>query len=370
MHYVAIHIIQSVPPANINRDDSGSPKSTVYGGVRRARVSSQAWKRATREAFNKALPPSKVGTRTKEVADLVAREIRLQAVDIEEPDAVDMAEDVLKNCGFKLTKPKAKEGQEAGPGESGYLMFLSHIQVQKLAAAAIAAKESGDAAGHYKQVKVKQLIDADHSVDIALFGRMVAEVPELGVDAACQVAHAISVHALHPEYDYFTAVDDAQESDEPGAGMIGTIEYNASTYYRYAVVNVDLLRENLGHEGATREALSAFIDAFTTSMPSGKQNTFANGTLPSAVLVFVGEGQSSNFAEAFEVPIKEQGDGYVRPASRALSDYATAMFEAWGRPATVLAAALPRADVVLSLGESVPFSELGHRAAEAATVAS
>ncbi len=370
MHYVAIHIIQSVPPANINRDDSGSPKSTVYGGVRRARVSSQSWKRATREAFKGLLPPEAIGTRTKDIAKLVAEEIRKQDGGVDYVTAVSLAEGVLKACGFKLSAPKAKDGEEPAPEQSGYLMFLSHVQVEKLAAAALAARQTEDSAAYYKKIKVKTLVDQDHSVDIALFGRMVADAPDLGVDAACQVAHALGVHALHPEFDYFTAVDDLQKDDESGAGMIGTIEYNASTYYRYAVINVDLLRENLGHEAATREAIAAFVEAFTTSMPTGKRNTFANGTLPSAVVVAVGEGQPSNLSEAFEVPVKDSARGYVEPAAEALRDYATDLFNAWGRPAVVLSSALPKARAVLELGETVAFSDLGRRAAEVAVVAS
>lgn len=375
MRYLAIHIIQSVPPANINRDDSGSPKSTMYGGVRRARVSSQAWKRATRMAFQQTLDPEKIGTRSKEVFELVAKEIdRQSGIDSSQiadngPRLESMAKavSVLGACGFTPAKAKAKKDGETDLEKLGYLMFLSGAQIRNLAQVAIAAEASGeDPKTYYKAAGVKSLAAQDHSVDIALFGRMVADAPDLNVDAACQVAHALGVHALQTEFDYFTAVDDEQQDDESGAGMIGTIEFNASTLYRYAVINLDLLEHNLGSAAATHEAVQAFVDAFITSMPSGKQNTFANGTLPSAALITTGVGHPANFAEAFEVPIEAKGEGYVRPAAAALASYAEEIFDAWGRPEQVFVAGLPSAESVLRLGERVPFSELGARSAEAA----
>lgn len=136
---------------------------------------------------------------------------------------------------------------------------------------------------------------------------MVADATDLNVDAAAQVAHAISVHGVETEFDYFTAVDDhkaADDEEDAGAGMIGTVEFNSSTLYRYATIDVDRLQENLGNTDATRKAVEAFIDAFSTSMPTGKQNTFANRTLPEAIVVSVRERQSINLAGAFEVPVE------------------------------------------------------------------
>nr|MBA3339867.1 type I-E CRISPR-associated protein Cas7/Cse4/CasC [Geodermatophilaceae bacterium] len=282
---IDIHVLQTVPPSNLNRDDTGSPKSAMYGGVKRARVSSQAWKRATRIAFSRTVDSSTLGVRTRRVVELLGEEILRQDPQ-SEPDAHALAEATLTAAGIKI-KPSRKKGE---PNESGYLLFLSRRQVHNLAAAAVAAKGQPDLPAALKSAGVKALADQEHSVDMALFGRMVADSTDLNVDAAAQVAHALSVHAVETEFDYFTAVDDHKSADveeDAGAGMIGTVEFNSSTLYRYATVDVNRLQDNLGDAGAARRAVEAFIDAFVTSMPSGKQNTFANRTLPDAVLIQV-----------------------------------------------------------------------------------
>src|SRR5690606_18175231 len=245
-----VHVLQTVPPSNINRDDTGSPKGAVYGGVRRARVSSQAWKRATREAFKNVLDPAELGTRTKRVADLVAERIRELDADIPYAEALELAAaTVAAATGSKIEKPKRRKNDEedAAP-ESSYLMFLSARQRDGLAELAVQGR--ADIKAFLKdpenKKRAKQIANTGHSIDIALFGRMVADSSDINVDASAQVAHAISVHAADIESDYYTAVDDRRKDDEPGAGMIGTVEFNAATLYRYAAVDVDLLSANLG----------------------------------------------------------------------------------------------------------------------------
>ena len=239
--YVDIHVIQSLPPSCVNRDDSGSPKSAVYGGVRRLRVSSQSWKRAARLYFNNLLDASDVGVRTKRVAELLAAQIAEDAPDLAE-SAPNLVGEVFKLAKIKLSAPRKKDG----PLESGYLLFLSTSQIARLAELAIAAARSGEA---LDAKAVKKIFKEAHAVDIALFGRMVADNTDLNIDAACQVAHAISTHAAQNEYDFFTAVDDEKsrsEEEDAGAGMMGTVEFSSATMYRYATVNVDMLRHNLG----------------------------------------------------------------------------------------------------------------------------
>ena len=161
-------------------------------------------------------------------------------------------------------------------------------------------------------------------VDLALFGRMVATKDSKGqplnFDAAAQVAHAISTHAVENEYDYFTAVDDCSPEDNAGAGHLGTVEFNSSTLYRYATVNVVELRNMLGEKAP--EAVKAFIEAFIRSMPTGKQNTFANWTRPDAVYVTVRRDQPVNMAGAFEKPVRAGNDGYIQRSIQALAAYA------------------------------------------------
>jgi CRISPR system Cascade subunit CasC len=319
---VDLHVLQTVPPSNLNRDDTGSPKKARYGGVERARVSSQAWKRAMRQHFREVLDTSELGTRTKRVVELVAEAI--VARDTSRSDEAEaLAKAVLTAGGIKLAVPRGKKDV---PEESGYLLFLSRQQIDRLAGLAVATDG-------FDKKAAQAVIKQQNSVDLALFGRMVADVTDLNVDAAAQVAHALSTHAVDTEYDYFTAVDDHKAADieeDAGAGMIGTVEFNSSTLYRYATVDVDLLRHNLGDDEATVRAIRAFIDAFVRSMPTGKQNTFANRTLPDALVVSVRDDQPVSYVGAFEeqVHVAESG-GRVAASVERLAGYAKDVADAY-----------------------------------------
>jgi CRISPR system Cascade subunit CasC len=223
--------------------------------------------------------------------------------------------------GIKLEKPKRRGKKENDPAQdeaeqSQYLLFLSRRQVDQLASLAVEAASNGTAVD---KGAAKRAADTSHSVDVALFGRMVADATDLNVDAAAQVAHAISVHAVDNEFDYFTAVDDRAPEENVGAGMIGTIEFNSSTLYRYATVDLAGLRHNLGDDTATAAAVSAFVKAFVTSMPTGKQTTFAHRTLPDAVVVQLRTGQPVNLVGAFEDAVEaDSGASRVRRAAERL----------------------------------------------------
>lgn len=352
--YIEIHAIQSVPPSNLNRDDAGAPKSAIYGGVTRSRVSSQAWKHAIRQDFNRRLDPMDIGTRSRMLVSEIQKVIAQQREDLAD-QAEGLAVAAMEAAGFKKPVPRKARGKDAaGPPETGYLVFLSQRQIHRLADAAIEASEEADPLKAMRAAKVKALVDAEHSVDLALFGRMVADSTDLNVDAACQVAHAISVHEAVPEYDFYTAVDDAksrnEDEEDAGAGMMGTVGFVSATMYRYAAINVEQLRINLGNDDAVRLAVEAFVRSFVDSMPSGKQNTFANGTRPSAVLLTVATGQPTSLVGAFEQPVRST-DGYVRPAIEALARHATEVFEAWRTPSKVLVTGLTS-----DLG---PLAELG-----------
>lgn len=361
--YVEIHAIQSVPPSNINRDDSGAPKSAVYGGVPRSRVSSQSWKHAIRKDFADRLDPAQRGWRSKRLVGRIAAAITAQNADLTDR-AEALAVQAMTAAGFKapaVPKKAKNDGTDAVP-ETGYLVFLSQRQIELLAEAAVTAADEPDPVKAMKAAKVRALADSEHSVDIALFGRMVADSTDLNVDAACQVAHAISVHAATPEYDYFTAVDDERAANEDetdaGAGMIGTVGFVSATMYRYAAVNVDQLRVNLGDDAAAATALQEFLRSFIDAMPSGKQNTFANGTRPEAVLVTVGEGQPASLVGAFEKPIASE-DGYVAQAVKNLAEYAGEVFGTWRRPAHTYVVGLPsRVEPLAELGAVTGVDEM------------
>lgn len=322
---IEIHAIQTVPPANLNRDDTGSPKTAIFGGHRRARVSSQSWKRAMRLHFRETLDAADLGRRTKQIVELVTDRVKAAA-----PGLADQARDLtVKAFNEGGVKVKIqKKGDEIE--ESGYLVFLSEHQVENLAAAIVKAAEGGD---NLDKKAVKAILNDRNSIDVALFGRMIADDTALNVDAACQVAHAISVHPVEIEFDYFTAVDDVKNDDdastEAGAAMIGTVEFNSSTLYRYANLDVDLLRENLGDDHATARAAAAFVESFVRSMPSGKMNTFANRTLPDAVLVTVRDSQAINLVGAFEQPVKEL-DGRIERTCELLARQLEGVAETYG----------------------------------------
>lgn len=349
---IEVHAIQTVPPSNLNRDDTGAPKSAVFGGWRRARVSSQSWKRAIRLDFRETLDKSDLGWRTKQVVKLVADQITTVAPELE-GRARDLAVAVFTDAGIKVKLQKKGDQIE----ESGYLIFLSRNQIENLAAAAVVGVRSGEKPD---KKALKAILQDGNSIDVALFGRMVADDKSISVEAACQVAHAISVHPVETDFDYFTAVDDQKDDeDESGAGMIGTVEFNSSTLYRYANLDVELLRENLGDDTATARAATAFVSSFIRSMPSGKMNTFANRTLPDAVLVIVRDTQAINLVAAFEDPLKDP-NGRIEATCERLATQLEEVNRAYGavpvKAWTVRVGA--RTKALADSGEGVSLPEL------------
>ena len=334
--FVDVYALQTVPPSNINRDDTGAPKTAVYGGVRRARVSSQAWKRAMRETFSEYLPEGSLGVRTKLAAELLAAKIFESRPDLEER-ASELAVAILEALGIKVEKSK-RSGDDEDKNATGYLIFIAQHELDRLAdTAARWADEGLDLKKLDKKAKneVKESFKGAQAVDIALFGRMLADVPELNTDASAQVAHAISVDAVTQEFDYFTAVDDRASDDNAGAAMLGTIDFNSSTLYRYATVNVDALFSQLEDAEATSRAVDAFVQSFVRSMPTGKQNTFANRTLPSYVLISLRDEQPINAVSAFEDPIRPSaGKSVSRSAAEKLGTRVASLEEGYGMKAS------------------------------------
>ncbi|MDR1603969.1 MAG: type I-E CRISPR-associated protein Cas7/Cse4/CasC [Gracilibacteraceae bacterium] len=341
--FLDVHILQTVPPSCVNRDDTGSPKTAVYGGVKRARVSSQAWKRVTREAFRKGveegiLDENYFGYLTKRKEELVASYITRDI------DKVVAAQDILK---------AATAGTDA-------LFFLSPAQAKALAALVDAgnfdindAKEEPAKAEKKKLTKAEQkkldqaedtskkeaaeaALKSAPSVDIALFGRMVANNSKLNVDASCQVAHAISTHKVENEYDYFTAKEDFPEEDktDAGAAHIGTSEFNSSTLYRYATIALHDFEKQLGGEEGTitlADATKAFLQAFIRSMPKGSINSYANYTSPNYVMITLRSDTPVNLVGAFEKPVKasREDGGYMANSIVALKDKETKVYDNW-----------------------------------------
>lgn len=358
--FVDVHVLQTLPPSNINRDDTGAPKTAYFGGTRRARVSSQAWKRATREAFKDSLDQADLGYRTKRLVELLVPRIE-QRAGVASDEAQTLAVAALQALGLRVEKPRAKAKKDEAAEhdspqrpKSEYLVFLSGYQLDALADVAAAATD-----GKVDKKAAVAAADTRHGVDVSLFGRMVADAANLNVDAAVQVAHALSTHAVDNEFDYYTAVDDKNPEEETGAGMIGTVEFNSSTLYRFATVHVDGLRANLGDDATAGAAAAAFVRGFVCSMPTGKQNTFGNRTLPDAVVVTVRHDQPVSLVGAFEDAVAP-GQGYVRASAERLAQHAAAMDRAYGASAAQswVVRASESASAIDAMGNAVTLDEL------------
>ena len=327
--FLDIHVIQTLPPSNINRDDTGSPKTAVYGGVRRARVSSQAWKKAMGDYFKDKADNGYLGVRSKRIVEYVAKKI----LEIDETLSFEEAEkkslEAFTSAGFTITEEN----------KLPTLFFLGDRQAGDFARAAL--DNIKDA------LTLRKIIKNNVSIDIALFGRMIADKDlnrviskenekskkiidngenevsriSLNEDASSQIAHAISTHGVQTEFDYFTALDDLSKDAKPGAAMIDTIEYNSSTLYRYGNVALhEFYHQMKENKEETKKAIILFVEAFLKSLPSGKINSFANQTIPSSVVVSLRKDRPVSLVSAFETPIKTKlsQEGYVNESIEAM----------------------------------------------------
>lgn len=341
-----INVLQTVPSSNINRDDTGAPKTAIYGGVTRSRVSSQSWKHAMRENF-KETSPELAGLRTKDAAIALKAELQRLDSSLSDEDALAKSAEVFKAASVKLDKDN----------KTGALLLISKGQIKKVAEYAL-ANETLD------KKELKKVLKGDQSLDLALFGRMVADNPELNVEGSAQVAHALSTHEIVPEFDYFTAMDDLQPEDNAGAAMLGTIEYNSATLYRYANLNVEELAANLGAENAIEGAVQ-YLKSFLLSMPSGKQNTFANKTLPSYVMVTIRTDTPVNLVSAFENPVRSN-DGYVEESIKRLEKEFTATLKFVDQPVATFVLGVDEKPNDAHVGETVSnLQDLLSKTAEA-----
>ena len=297
--FLDIHVVQTVPPANINRDDTGSPKTAQYGGVTRARVSSQCWKSAIRKYFRDNGDIYEVGVRSLDIPQYIAKKILEKDTSMNYETAMNKAVEALDAAKISTKDKKLKA-----------LFFISDKQADKFAQACLDTK--------LDKKELQGILKSDPAIDIALFGRMLADDPSLNEDASGQVAHAISTHAVESEFDFYTAVDDLAPEDNAGAGMLGTIEYNAATLYRYANIALHEFYKQLKNDKEdTTKAVKLFVKAFVNSMPTGKINSFANQTLPQAIIVSLRADRPINLVSAFEEPVQSE-NGYVNKSIKKL----------------------------------------------------
>ena len=306
--FVELHMIQNFAPSNLNRDDTGSPKECEFGGYRRARISSQCLKRAVRMRFPEILPERELATRSKRV--VMERAVpALVARGHEAP----MARAAVERA---LAAVKLGVNDDA---ETQYLLFLANSEIEALVEAchrnfeqlsraveksAKTKKEAQKEIPDEVRKAVETVLDGGKASDLALFGRMIADLPDKNRDAAAQVAHAISTNRVSPEFDYYTAVDDLNPKGETGAGMIGTVEFNSACFYRYANVDLAQLADNLkGDRELAGRTLEAFIRASIEAVPSGKQNSMAAQNPPSFVMAVVRRAGLWSLANAFLTPV-------------------------------------------------------------------
>lgn len=356
-----LHLLQNFAPSNLNRDDTGSPKECEFGGYRRARISSQCLKRAIRRTFKDTalLKPEELGVRTKRAVKDLADAFVTQGK--EEKESLSVAALGVTALGLKVK-----------PGEplTEYLVFLSRAQLDKFATWGLANWEelvklvqahqkdtttAADPAVADKGKRGKQgkkdtkatapklppnapdLLDGHRAADLALFGRMIADLSDRSIDTAAQVGQAISTHRVDFEFDFYTAIDDLKPDDKPGADMIGTVEFNSACYYRYANLSWPILLGNLdGDFDLARRSVEAFVRGCIIAMPTGKQNSMAAHNPPSLVMAVWSTGQAVNLANAFVKPVRPTSDTDLVAASvEALDRYWGSYLKTYGESSVV-----------------------------------
>lgn len=340
---IEVHVLQNFAPSNLNRDDTGAPKDAFFGGTRRARVSSQCDKRAVREYF-KSQNDEFFSSRTKRVFDslMLRLDPKLHVEKNYSPESLEKAITSAISCiGSGDKKVKVEKDKKNGQLKTDVLLFLSNGEVGALAAAIEAnfnellkAKISSEVAKTMADSLDGKENKSRLTLDIALFGRMLAVMPEKNQNAACQVAHAISTHAVEREFDFYTAADDLKPEDTAGADMMGTVEFNSACYYRYAVVDWAKLVENLqGDEELASTGLRTFLQGFVIAEPTGKQNSFAAHNPPEFVAVTVcHDAAPRNLANAFETAIRAKtGESLTRKSADALAKKGAALEKAYPR---------------------------------------
>lgn len=301
MKLLELHILQSYPVSCLNRDDLNSPKTAIFGGKQRARISSQCYKRAIRMLAKEILPSHFMGIRTKR---------ELETVFLNEFIAMEMDPKEAQNIAKEMIS-KSVLGKDT-------CVFISPSEIKGIAKAFLEGKPYD-----WKL----SIVDA---ADIALFGRMLADTPKGNIEAASLFAHALSTHAVNNEIDFFTAVDDL--SQEQGSAHMGMTEFNSAVYYRYAALNLDLLKSNL--DNITKENLAFVIKTFCESVvlavPHARETTMNAATLPSYIKIVCREkGSPVQAVNAFEQAVSSK-EGFLKPSIEALEKHWSEMCDFFG----------------------------------------
>jgi CRISPR system Cascade subunit CasC len=296
--HIEYHILQSFPVTCLNRDDVGAPKTAIVGGNTRARVSSQCWKRQVRIAMQGF--DVKLGIRTKKIADFIDKACIERGAS---PEQGAECGKVISDAFSKDTLFFFSESEAQG--------FADYAQEKSFESTKLNDKE-------LQKVAKKTLNPAIDGLDIALFGRMVAQASELDIEAAASFSHAISTHKVSNEVEFFTALDDL--SEEQGSAHMGSLEFNSATYYRYVSLDLGQLWASLSGDGLDK-AIEAFTKALFVAVPSARQTTQSGASPWEFAKIFVRKGQ--RLQVPFETAIKAKDGGYLQPSITALTDYLT-----------------------------------------------
>jgi len=333
MRHLELHIIQSVPVACLNRDDLNSPKTAIFGGVQRARVSSQWWKRAIREMAKEIAPDDFKGLRTRYIIEPIVAELR--RLGKKEEDAAKLAQEIAAALATKDTEKRVKT-----------LLFSTEKEIREFAKV---YAESTTPASRKKAIEVMIGKTPQDAADIALFGRMVASDYTVQLEAASMFSHALSTHRVDNEIDFFTAVDERQPKEDLGSAHPGTLEFNSATYYRFAALNLDMLADADHLASLTpderKTVVRTFLEATIKAIPGARKNTMNSNTLPNYVLGVVREkGHPIQLVNAFENPVRSS-QGYAAQSIEQLKAEYAKLKETWGLTA-VYEKAIP--DVTLN----------------------
>ncbi|MBL1102055.1 type I-E CRISPR-associated protein Cas7/Cse4/CasC [Streptomyces coffeae] len=317
--YLDLNAVQSVPAANLNRDDLGSPKTVRYGNASRIRVSSQSWKRVIRHGVEQDL--GEKAARTRQVPIKIRQALTCQG----------WPEELAEFAGTQIAASAGKKGiGTEKEGHTSVLLFLPESGLEELLAICIEHRDALEQ--NLGKKKPPALLPADRveeilkrrTASISLLGRMLAELPGANVDGAAQVAHAFTTHASEPQRDYFTAVDDWLGEADTGSGHLDTSEFSAGVFYRYATVNIaDLLTNLDGDEKAARTVLGSFAEHFLMSLPQAKKNSTAPHTVPDLAYLAIRTQRPLSLAAAFETPVRHSNDGFARASRKALAGHAS-----------------------------------------------
>ncbi len=330
MKLIELHILQSFPVSCLNRDDVGAPKTAVFGGVSRARISSQCLKRAIRQLARDTSPELFAGHRSRLIITPLANALTKHGV------AEDKSVEVSKEIGDHLaTLDKAAE-KKGGDPKVKTLMFLSPAEIDAIAKelANILKKKAPTEKLEWQKATAKACKSAGlkDAADIAIFGRMVASDHSLTVEGAGLFSHALSTHRADNDIDFFSAVDDLQPAEEAGAGMTGTLEFTSATYYRYVGLNLGLLSDEAHLKALTsgerKEVVESFLRASILAVPNARKNSMNANTLPGYVLAIVKESQPLQLVNAFENPVRAR-NGIMEASIASLKDHYKQLKQTW-----------------------------------------